>query len=153
MGSRAGSVLSNVSYALDFTLADGGSLTLVSHSLNDLSGGWQLRFERHGSGSGSLRVTLRAEGASADASPTFAGFDASGPLKFQVDVHNQENPARALLWSRALSDDFSPALVVFDTDSARNSPGQGTGPHWGLRLKNATVTRADLSGPKLNDTL
>lgn len=144
------------SYALDFSLADGGSLTLVSHSDSALGGGWEMEFVRNGAGPGSLRVTISAQGAQRDTLNSggvdvFAGLDASQPLRLQVDVHNNESPAHALVWSRRLGEDFSEAAALLNTEENDNSPGLGAGTRWGLRLRNAAVSRADLSAPKFEE--
>lgn len=149
-----GSAASASSYALDFTLADGGSLTLVSHASASLSSGWEMSFTRQGSGTGSLRVSLTAQGATrdpldADGVDPFQGVNAAGNLKFQVDVHNDESPTHALLWSRLLGDNFAdPTSLLFNSETFDNSPGVGSGIRWGLRLVNARVTMALPSGPK-----
>lgn len=141
------------SYALDFTLDEGGSLTLVSHSNSALASGWEMIFKRQGSGPGSLKVILLAQGISRDTNNSrdidvFAGMDAAGPLKFQIDVHNNETPAHSVTWSRLLGEDFRKELAILDTAENDNSPGIGTGTRWGLRLDRANVTRAEDSEPK-----
>jgi len=150
-----GSFRTGGSYALDFTLEDGGSLTLVSHSNTALASGWEMNFRRQGSGPGSLKVTLSAQGISRDTDTSggenaFAGMDAAGTLKFQVDVHNNETPAHSVTWSRLLGEDFRKELAILDTAENDNSPGIGTGTRWGLRLDRANVTRAEDSEPKLS---
>jgi len=144
------------SYALDFSLADGGSLVLVSHGREDLSGGWEMEFRRQGAGSGSLRVVVRAGGIERDTNNSagldvFSGFDASQPLKLQVDVHNNESPTHSLTWSRAISENYAEDQAILNTEENDNSPGKGSGTRWGLRLNNATVTRAEISAPKFEE--
>jgi hypothetical protein len=147
------SAASKGSYALDFTLADGGSLVLVSHGRGDLGEGWEMEFRRQGAGTGSLKVLIRARGIERDTNNSagldvFSGFDASRPLKLQVDVHNDESPTHSLTWSRALGENYAEDQAILNTEENDNSPGKGSGIHWGLRLANASVTRAELSSPK-----
>jgi hypothetical protein len=151
-----GSFKTGGSYALDFSLQEGGSLTLVSHSDSSLTSGWEITFRRQGTGPGSLKVVITAQGITRDTNNSagmdvFAGLDASGPLKFQVDVHNNETPTHALVWSRLLGDNFGTELALLDTEENDNSPGIGIGTRWGLRLDRATVTKADESEPKFED--
>jgi hypothetical protein len=151
-----GSFKSGGSYALDFTLQEGGSLTLVSHSDSTLNSGWEITFRRQGTGPGSLKVAITAQGTTRDTNNSsgmdvFAGLDASGALKFQVDVHNDETPTHAVVWSRLLGDNFQAELALLNTEENDNSPGIGTGTRWGLRLDRAAVTRADESEPKFED--
>lgn len=100
------------SVALNFSLEDGGSLTLVSHSDSSLGNGFELEFRRLGTGAGSLQVRLRAQGNVRDTvnnfgQDVFSGIDASLPMKLQIDVHNNESPAHVMVWSRLITDDFS----------------------------------------------
>ncbi len=148
------------SYALDFSLVEGGRLTLVSHGHDDLSGGFELEFQRRGSGPGSLKVTLRASGRSLDTINAhgidmFGGMDAAGPLRFQIDVHNNESPAHLLVWSRLLSDNFAEDQALLNTeddvDLSHGSPGIGVGTRWGLRLENAILTRAQKGNPVFSE--
>lgn len=151
-----GSATSGGSYAFDFSLADGGSLVLVSHSNAALESGWEMEFRRQGAGAGSLKVTLRANGVSRDTNNSagqdvFSGFDASQGLKLQVDVHNNESPTHSLTWSRAITEDFAEESAILNTEENDNSPGQGSGTRWGLRLDNAVVTKADAMAPKFQE--
>jgi hypothetical protein len=147
---------SGQSYALDFSLEEGGCLDLVSHSNENLANGWEMQFCRQGTGAGSLKVTIFANGERRDTKKNetveaFAGFDASSPLKLQIDVHNNESPAHALVWSRQITEDFSEAAAIFNSEEFDNSPGNGSGKRWGLRLNKATVTRAENSAPKFSE--
>jgi len=147
------------SYALNFSLNDGGSLTLVSHSNSSLESGYEMRFSRVGSGPGSLRVSLTASGNTRDTRnamnvDVFGGLDASEPIRLQVDVHNGESPAHVLLWTLPLTSSFTEESSLFNTgdeiDKSNGSPGKGSGFHWGLELDRATVRLAERSEAKFN---
>ncbi len=147
---------SGKSYAVDFTLEEGGCLALISHANEALANGWEIRFCRQGTGTGSLKATVFANGEERDTKKNetveaFGGFDASAPLKFQIDVHNNESPTHALVWSRTLPIDFTEEAAIFNTEEFDNSPGNGTDKRWGLRLSKAKVTLANLSDPKFKE--
>ncbi len=144
------------SYAIDFNLQEGGCLDLVSYSRESLDGGWEIQFCRQGTGAGSLKVTVFANGERRDTQKpggieAFGGFDASGPLKVQIDVHNDESPTHALVWSRALPIDFTEDSAIFNTEENDNSPGVGSGKRFGLRLNKAQVTAFAISEAKFRE--
>lgn len=146
--SRYSEFKSSGSYAVDFSLEDSGSLTLVSHSNEKLAGGFELEFRREGA---ALKATLRAQGNSWSATSQFASVNAAEVVRLQMDVHNDESPAHVVVWDRVASgDDFAESKAVLKSnEEIDGSPGIGTGTRWGLVLNKATVTRADRSEPKL----
>jgi hypothetical protein len=155
--SALNSVTENSSYEIYFQLEDGGSLTLYSHANSALAAGYEMEFRRQGSGAGSLKVTLRASGNTRNTLDergvdVFGGLDAAKLLRFQIDVHNEENPAHVLLWTLPLGRDFTEDGSIFNTGDARDksngSPGNGTSTRWGLALKNATLLKAEKSAQK-----
>lgn len=146
-GSSYNEFRSGGSYALSFSLTDGGSLTLVSHASDSLDGGWEITFLREGQ---TLHATITAQGSS-EASDAFVGIDASEPISVQIDVHNNESPAHALAWDTSAGENFDETLALLNTETTDNSPGIGTGVRWGLVLRDATVSRADRSSPKFEE--
>jgi hypothetical protein len=158
--SRFPEVRSGGSVALNFSLEDGGSLTLISHSDSSLENGYELEFRRLGTGTGSLKVSLRAQGNTRDTvnnfgQDVFSGIDASLPMKLQIDVHNNESPAHVMVWSRLITDDFSETAAILNTEDeiekSNGSPGIGSGTSWGLKLNRANVTGAEPSPPKFEE--
>lgn len=158
--SQFSQVRSGGSVALNFSLEDGGSLTLVSHADSALSNGYEIELRRLGGGSGSLQVRLRAQGNVRDTvnnfgQDVFSGIDASLPMKLQIDVHNNETPAHVMVWSRLITDDFSETAAILDTgdeiEKSNGSPGIGSGLRWGLKLSRAAVTAAEPSPPKFEE--
>lgn len=156
-GTTSMAIKEDRSFALDFTLEDGGALTLVGFGDDTLGGGFEVEFRRQGSGPGSLIVTLKADGQSrntvnAAGHDVFSGFDAARPLKFQIDLHNSEDQTHVMIWSRLVSDDFHPDLSILDTgddiEKGNGSPGSGKSTYWGLKLRRAVVTEAAMSAPK-----
>jgi hypothetical protein len=152
-----GSVKSGHSYALDFSLNDGGALTLVSHSDSELAGGFEIEMRRIGN---SLKVLLKAQGQERDTiaqngTDVFAGIDASGVIRLQFDLHNNETPTHLLAWNRANGELFTEATAFLNTedevDLSNGSPGIGTGSRFGLKLASAIVTRAERSSPKYSE--
>jgi hypothetical protein len=159
-GSRFGEIRSGGSIALDFSLADGGSLTLITHADSSLGSGYELEFRRLGTGAGSLKVLLRAQGDTRNTvndfgQDVFSGIDASLPMKLQIDIHNNESPAHVMVWSRLISNDFSETAAILNTEDevekSNGSPGIGSGVHWGLKLVRANVTGAEPSPPKFEE--
>jgi hypothetical protein len=124
------------SYALSFEIEDGGSLTLGSHSSNQLANGVNVVMTRNGS---ILSVIIEAEGAQTDVSALFAGIDASGPITIQIDVHNDEDPAHILAWT---GQSFDEADAIYNSEEDGDTPGNGAGSFWGLILSNVTVNGA-----------
>ena len=137
---------SGQSYALQFRLEEGGSLTLYSNASNRLQNGLALRFDRKGT---ALRVKLIAGSTENDVSDAFAALDASGDIQLQIDLHNNEVPAHVLIWSGT---DFSEDAALLNSENAgREAPGNGAGQFWGLELAQASVTRAVVSEPKFEE--
>ncbi len=147
--SRYDQFKSGGSYALDFTLGDGGSVTVVSHANETLSSGFEMEYRREGA---ALKAALRAQGNTWSAGNNFNAIDAAGQLKFQIDIHNDESPSHVIVWNRLAGDNFAaPNAVLNSAEEVDGSPGIGTGTRWGLVLKNASVTRADRSESKFED--
>ncbi|MDC4227742.1 MAG: hypothetical protein MPW14_09330 [Candidatus Manganitrophus sp.] len=132
------------SYALNFTLADGGSLTLVSHSSNQLANGINIVMTRSGA---VLSVLIQAGGNQTDASPSFTDVDATQPIGLQIDVHNDETDqgAHLLAWT---GQSFDEGDAIFNSEDTGGSPGNGSGSFWGLILQNATVNTAEVGDAK-----
>lgn len=135
------------SYSLEFTLADGGSLTLVTHSNEQLKDGLNLTFSRKGQ---SLTGVTQV-GNTSSASFSLSDIDnASGKIELQIDVHNNESPAHVLIWTGS---NFAEASAIYNSESpGPNSPGNGAGTLWGLILSNATVTSFNVGSPKFNES-
>lgn len=130
------------SYALSFTIEDGGSLTLGSHATNQLASGVNVVLSRSGP---ALSATIQAEGGQTDISAAFAGIDASGPINVQIDIHNDEAPAHILIWTGT---SFDEADAVFNSEEDGDAPGNGSDNFWGLILQNAVVTTAEVGDAK-----
>lgn len=135
-------ISSKHSYALSFTIEDGGSLTLGSHVTNQLANGINVVISRSGL---TLSVILQAEGGQNDVSDAFAGINASGPINVQIDVHNDEAPAHILAWT---GQSFDEADAIFNSEEDGETPGNGSGNFWGLILQNATVNTAEVGDAK-----
>lgn len=133
-------------YTLNFTLEDGGSLTLTSNSANDLNAGVSITFSRLGQ---VLVVGLRSSDQVRDISSSFSDIDASGSLSFQIDMHNGENPTHILVWSGV--SEFGEDNALFNSEEDGETPGQGTDNFWGLVLSNANVSSALVSEAKFEE--
>ena len=136
---------SNKNFDLSFSLEDGSSFTLITHSTNKLEQGVEVRFSRQGT---SLKVTFRVQGSENDVSDAFLDVVASGPLRFFVDAHNSESPAHFLIWKGdATSFDEENALLNSESDGMA-VPGNGSGNFWGMSLENATLIEAAVGDAK-----
>jgi hypothetical protein len=155
-------VNSAASFEVEFTLQNGGELVLISHGDADLNNAFQVRFSRRGAGRSSLLVILQANGGSRSAVndqgvDLFANIDASQPMRFQVDVHNDDGGAsHVLIWDISRTRDvFNPYTALLNTNDSRKSnygsPGRGAGDRWGMQLNNAAVARAVVSPAKWLD--
>jgi hypothetical protein len=135
-------------YTIEFELEPGGKLTLVTNSKMNLTQGVELEFSRPDE-SANLSVVLRAPGRQSDQSQRFAGIRADQPLRFSVDVHNDEGEfAHILIWNILSGSDD----LVFDSGVVRRgSPGRGFGLSWGFKLQNASVSEAVLGKPRDDD--
>lgn len=136
------------SYRLSFSLNEGGSLSLVSNSTNQLASGVMVKFTRFGS---TLNVVIEASGGSKDLSSKFRSVNAASTVTFQLDVHNNENPAHLLGWGSE-STAFTELNVLFNSENdGLESPGRGEGNYWGVVLNNATLTQASIGNPKFTE--
>lgn len=135
------------SYALQFSLTDQGSLTLVTHSDDQLNQGINLVFTRNGS---SLTAIIQAGGINTSTF-TLGGVDASSTTQLQVDLHNDESPAHILIWNGS---NFAKDEAIYDSEiPGMNAPGNGAGSYWGLVLSNAKVGQATVGPPKFIEGL
>lgn len=144
----AGEVSSQRNFALDFTLEDGGSVTLAAYATQALEKGVLVKFTRSAN---ALKATLTANGKDIDLSPVFTNVNASRRIGVLVDVHNNETPAHVIAWT---SDIENPSAdnPVYESERDEQSrgavPGNGQGTFWGLVLSKAKVTKADAGDRK-----
>lgn len=129
------SVSTGYRFNLNFSLEDEGSVSLFTFANSDLSQGFNILIMRLGSGPGSLRASLIADGRSVDISQVFKDYDASQNQELSFEIHNNEKPAHVILWKNGKGPfDHSNELAEIP-----RSPGSGKGDRIGLELKNATV--------------
>jgi hypothetical protein len=134
-------ISSQDNFTLEFSLAEGGSLALVTHSNNSLEKGITVQFDRAGT---QLSTSLKADG-SGTSDIVLEGLDASGTLTLSVDVHNNETPTHVLIWNAAQGS-YDESDAVFNSEEDEASPGVGQGSLWGLVLRQAelkSVTRGE----------
>lgn len=142
-------------FQLAFSLQDGGQVELFTFADNSLRNGVQIKFTRNGSGPGSLKAEISANGNTIDISAVHAhggstvsisDLDASVPLMFSMDVHNDESPAHVIIWEGLEPDAHDEPLYSSEEDET--VPGKGRGKNWGLRLKDAIVNVAQFADPR-----
>jgi hypothetical protein len=144
--SPLNAIQSQDNFALEFTIAEGGSLSLVTHSDGSLSDGLTVQFERTGT---ELISSLKADGAGTGDN-VLSGVDASGPVSLAVDVHNNETPTHVLIWN-AVNGSFEEDEALYNSEEDEDAPGVGKGTLWGLVLRNATVTKVERGEPKFTE--
>lgn len=144
--SPLNAIQSQDNFALEFTLAEGGSLSLVTHADSSLSDGLTVQFERSGT---ELISSLKADGAGTGDN-VLNGVDASGPISLAVDVHNNETPAHVLIWN-AVNGSFEEKEALYNSEDDADAPGVGKGTLWGVVLRNATLNRVERGEPKFTE--
>ncbi|MBM4254079.1 MAG: hypothetical protein FJ146_19100 [Deltaproteobacteria bacterium] len=136
-----GAIGARKSYALAFSLDDGGSLTLVANADESLKNGLELKFSRTGN---SVAAAMTV-GTVTSAAKNFVAVDGSQALNLTIDIHNDEAPAHVMIWS---GKDYSAVNAILDSETDDAAPGQGRGTFWGLKLNQATVTEAVIAAAK-----
>jgi hypothetical protein len=144
--SPLNAIQSQDNFDLEFTIAEGGSLSLVTHSDSSLSDGLTVQFERAGT---ELIASLKADGAGTGDN-VLSGVDASGPISLSVDVHNNETPAHVLIWN-AVNGSYEESEALYNSEDDADAPGVGKGTLWGLVLRNATLSKVERGEPKFTE--
>lgn len=126
-------------YSLTFTLTDGGSLTLVTHSDNALANGLNVQVTRTGATYAAKMVKGTTEAAMAGVTG-----DATGSITLKIDNHNNE--PHVVVYSAA-------DAIIFNSEDpgSEAAPGKGDGTVWGLELSGATLTTATLGEAKFSE--
>lgn len=112
-------------FALTFSLAENGSLTLVTNANNQLSDGARYVFTRQTGNK--LKAELKVGSESYDVSEAFAAIKADAIPLVEIDIHGH---GHSVVWADGKQlDEFAFSTKV---------PGR----FWGLKLVNATVASA-----------
>ncbi len=146
MAAPLNSILSQDNFGLEFTLAEGGSLALITHSTNGLQQGLTVQFDRAGT---ELSTSIKADG-SGTSDHVLEGIDASGTITLAVDVHNNETPAHVLIWNAAAGS-YDEEAALYNSERDEEAPGQGQANLWGLVLRNADLKAVTLDAAKFSD--
>jgi hypothetical protein len=133
-------------FALEFTVAEGGSLALVARTDNSLSNGLTVQFDRAGT---ELISSLKADGQGTGDN-VLSGIDASGTISLAVDVHNNETPAHVLIWN-ADAGTFEEDDALYNSEGDADAPGVGKGALWGLVLRQAEIKAVTRGEPKFTE--
>lgn len=141
-----GEIGSNKNYALTFTVEEGHSLQLLSHSSNKLAGGVFVKLNRDAA---KLSLTLSA-GGKETAPKVLEGIDASAEISLWIDIHNSEDPAHILIWKEG-QDDPTEDNAIYNSDADGATPGKGSDGFYGLILNKATVKNLSVKEPKFAD--
>ena len=133
------------SHRVSFLLAESGSMTLVLYANSESESGLNIEFSRTGK---ALRVVATKGTERTDLSRYFPGVDASRLLDYQIDIHNDENPAHVLVW-KGFEPEFNESNAIINSESrSQRMPSRGEGIYKALVLKNAFVFKAQSSEPK-----
>ncbi len=144
--SPLNAIQSQDNFALEFTVAEGGSVALVTHADANLGEGLTVLFERAGT---ELVASLKADGAGT-ADNVLNGIDASGTVSLSVDVHNNETPTHVLIWN-AVTGAFGEEDALYNSEDDADAPGVGKGTLWGLVLRNAEMKAVKRDEPKFSE--
>lgn len=117
-------------FALNFTLADKGALTLVANAEKGLKDGANLTFARDGK---TLKVLLKVGSQEDDLSTDFENVAADSTLSIAVDVHGH---GHLIIWVGEGE----------EQEYAFNADLEGTS--WGLRLTDASLNSIKADKPK-----
>lgn len=120
------------SYKLEFSIEEGGSVTLVSNAKSDLEGGILVRFYRRNSGL--LGAKLQTSTKEYDFSDEIIA-DALGTKNVGIEVHGH---------GHLIVSGLSKEPRVFGTSALTS------GRYWGMILENAKVTQAVAAGPSID---
>lgn len=130
-------------FQLDFKLEDGGTVELNAFQPKDganSSNQVTLAFHRVGN---ELQLMTSDSVSEMGFVHTLNGIDASEEIKLSVDVHNDENgSAHVIIWNGKFCKKHP---KLFNSEAAGIRIALGKGPFWGVSLKGAELSRADLS--------
>jgi hypothetical protein len=135
-----GSTATNSNFQLSFRLEDGGELSLVTHATQSLENGVVVRFKRSAA---VLAAYVTTAGVTDDWSSYFSSLDARVPLNIAIDIHNDEPLTHLIFWN-----ELTGAELLNSAEDVDGAAGKGFGQHWGLVLKNASVSQAKKSAPR-----
>ncbi|KYG66175.1 hypothetical protein AZI86_03700 [Bdellovibrio bacteriovorus] len=144
-------ISSGANFEVTFTLADNGSVTVHTFANSALGDGVNIQFTRIAS---ALNVTVSAGTQVQDWSSYFSNVDASQPMTFTFDVHNNERPAHVLVWQGPKNASLNHRNTLYNSaeDSVdlgfAGSPGNGTSRYWGISFTDADITNALSSTPQ-----
>ncbi|WP_374075515.1 hypothetical protein [Bdellovibrio bacteriovorus] len=151
MAESITAVATGANFEVSFDLEEGGSVTLYTFANSDLHNGVSIQFARV---QNSLKVFATAQGIVQDWSPRFESVDASQTVPMTIDIHNNERPAHIMIWSGSKNSSLNHRNTLYNSaeDSLDlnydNSPGNGFGRSWGIKLDKAQLHKATLSSPQ-----
>lgn len=144
-------ISAGANFEVSFSLADNGSVTVHTFANSVLNDGVNIQFKRVAS---ALTVLVSAGGQVQDWSSYFSNVDASQPMTFTFDVHNNERPAHILVWQGSKNASLNHRNTLYNSaeDSVdlgfAGSPGNGLSRYWGLSFTDAEITNALSSAPQ-----
>lgn len=144
-------VAAGANFEVSFDVEDGGIFTLYTFTNSDLQNGVSIQFARI---QNSLKVLATAQGIVQDWSPRFVNVDASQTVTLTIDIHNNERPSHIIIWSGLKNSSLNHRNTLYNSaeDSLDlnydNSPGNGLGRSWGVKLDKAKLHKATLSSPQ-----
>ncbi len=141
-----GDILSEHHYDLSFKLESGSSIELITHADNNLSNGASISWSRDNQ---NVTLKLNANGKSS-ANVDLKDIDPTEVISYKIDIHNNETPAHILIW-RDAEESFSEESALVNSEDGLETPGNGKGNLWGLKLVKAELKGAVLSEAKFED--
>lgn len=146
------------SFAVDFTLQDGGEITFHTFASSTGSNGLSLKFIRVGD---VLRARVLVANRETNYDAQFSSISASGRVNLLIDVHNNELPAHLLIWPATAAPNFALANKLINSICGINGPrppdrdchnfsssGRGQGEYFAVSLQNAELFQITIGPPK-----
>lgn len=141
------SILSDRHFTLTARVEDGGFVELVIFAKDDLTEGVSFRFSRVNDTDHRVDVFDPSGNVNTDFTQEFEGLSGKLTDEFtvRVDFHNSETDGHLIFWVA------EPGVKLKSETPGYNGllGAQGKGTSWGLRLQDAVVTRARVSGPEV----
>ena len=129
----------NVGFEIEFTVEDGGSVTLVSHAKPKLEEGVNLKFIRKGK---LLSVEATTPGKSHTVDFKAGEVDASKTIGLAIDVHNKESANHILFWNSSVPKEKRKGRHMAEIDDELS---KGKSNVFGLILDKASVSVAKIT--------
>lgn len=129
------SVSSISRFVVKFSLADRGTLNLISYSNEKLNEGIDFGISNVGD---ELQWSVQGKTLSSSSEKSPEKFDDAQERTLTIEVDNSIQPAQLKIWFGDVESGDS-SQAVFNSQNDKSIQLQGKGLHWGLKLNNASI--------------